>query len=1327
MLSALAWMKLPVGAQLLLEVSEDFATDDGDGRRAEQVKASRAAKLKRHSLQSEPIRAALNRFWLRQQQTPDLRHSLAFTARGGTMRERKYTFPGNRPGLDYWSDVAITGDTKPIREALIELFKGEPLGDWIASNPTDSDLRELLLQRVRWNLRASSTEDVDAQLLEAVREFCVARQLPVALAAACRRAIRDKVMETAQLSSVAERVLTSTQLSELIELEIERAMRLLRRTDVAPPAPSSLISAVVHPLPAAAAWLCRRTSTVERIVTETQGASLIWLHGANGVGKSTLSQLLTQRLGGNWGHLDLRALQTDRQASLAAWRELQQFCVGTQRPDGIVIDDLSQAALDELAPRLSYLLPTFVGGAPRIIVTSSREPSPARMLDFGISDRSVILSPYLSTTDIEEMLREPSGPPEEMVSAWAIMILAASGGGHPLLTSAKISSLRSRGWPEPAMVEDFIGTSDSVRATREEARLRLLRELNEFAPQQAPSANALLRRVASVFDRVDLSLAQKLGNAEPVIPGVGDALPVLRGTWIENLNDGYLRVSPLVSDVASDVPDHDQDRFRRLAAEHWLGVGRLDQRTLPLCFWNAFLGKHDYILALLCTKLGTLDAGVLRGATSLLTPLLALGSEGPIYPTNLVVSPSLRLLQFDIAKSTDDRGKADEIAGELLKEIDALPHEDLRVMLSSVSGTKVLLANEVSIRPSRLIEYARRLDDTAPQVERFGGPSIAETRRDVLSEYGSISPGRFLYAARLMQLRSSREFLDTIEALDAVEPEVRDHLLEPLDTALPDGLALFVAGGWANDQLADGDMHEAAENYRRADEISRHWGNSDISVEIACARSVIAEEGLRDVTSSLEIVDVATATFGARVSLVRQKSKVLNHAGRDQEALDQLLSVENEVGGRSPFDRALALRDGAVSAARIGRFEIATRLFGKARESALKAESHLALATGLLVDQAMSRWNGGDRAGGLADLSSAFEQLPNLDPTHSRQNQRVHQFARGVGGLFFHDVEDAASKRPIIAPGGASSLGLKDEPLLDIELKPLADNWRVLHLVERGLGIDLGIKDRLYGKAEGSLGIGIESLSRFIEYRRALSQGNLLATTEAGLQLARLLFVMAKSGGAIEKLDASAQHAASITEIFADPSASEGLRMIPVDVLMIAHLQGSRVEARQVKQLREALRSVLGYEAQIEAVLSAASSRLGPGDHSTQVVVAQIFRLSPEAIAEDPSTRWSRDVLALQHVAHSFARDILQPLLVENVLSGWGSVIQNQRFLLAAPMRNVTHIETALVDCRNEGLPGVAKILLAAMPAVNSDPPSSWLDALNRVANGDFAGGANRR
>src|SRR5262249_6629856 len=201
------------------------------------------------------------------------------------------------------------------------------------------------------------------------------------------------------------------------------------------------------------------------------------------------------------------------------------------------------------------------------------------------------------------------------------------------------------------------------------------------------------------------------------------------------------------------------------------------------------------------------------------------------------------------------------------------------------------------------------------------------------------------------------------------------------------------------------DLRPALGRFERMSEIAQHWARPDIQAELANARSVLLDEGLNDQPAALAVVDQAIRELGSTPALVRQKAKVLSHSGDNLAGARLLISVEDAVGIDSPIDRTLALRDGAVSAARAELFSDALRLFGKAHEVLVTEGQHPGLAVGMQVESALVYWHMNDRPRAILTLADALDAVESLDPAASRQNERAHQFARATISLFWHKLD----------------------------------------------------------------------------------------------------------------------------------------------------------------------------------------------------------------------------------------------------------------------------------------------------------------------------------
>jgi hypothetical protein len=705
----------------------------------------------------------------------------------------------------------------------------------------------------------------------------------------------------------------------------------------------------------------------------------------------------------------------------------------------------------------------------------------------------------------------------------------------------------------------------------------------------------------------------------------------------------------------------------------------------------------------------------------LLSPIIVFSLEAPIYPGHAIINANLRLLQFEVAEALENGAKAAAIAKQLISDIEAIEFAEVRPMMTSVASSKVLMATSAELTPRDIVDFALLLRRALAALKADGHGDLVDRSNKVVAELDpSSDQASFLFANAVSRIATSGQFLALVEALDPIAPEDRDLFLNASAVAF-DGLGVLVNSGWSRDQIEERDMQGALEAYQQAAKIAARWERTDIKIQLAAAISVLFDEGLKNEAAAIAAVDEALATFGPDQTLIRQKSKVLGHYGRDSEAADLLISVEDTVGGTSLFDRALALRDGATSAARARRFADAARLYAKAAAAVSEAGGRPALLAGLITDHAMASWDSGARAHALTTIARVFDLVASFDMGESRQAERAHQFARGVGGLFAYDVGVIpGAERPTIAYGGASALSTDDEPRYEIDLKPLADNWRILALTERASGFNLGIEARSRAVQTGPGVATIEFLYFLDDYTRALRGGDLDEIIAGGVRAVSALRVateLTTAGDGMVRVNGEALAAYSREELLAKSETKEALYRIPADVLIYARLRGAWSHAL-VDQVRDACGRAFGSDDRWMAPLFEVAAGRGTAGAQAPLPIwaAEAAAINEEAVHDDPALRFKRDLLVVLHTGASAARQLLEPLIVGALGRGWGFVLECQRFRLSAPGNHAPAIEAARSSMNSLGLHGAAALLLAADPAVRYGLNDHLIDALRKIA-----------
>lgn len=1311
------------GEELLLEKEEDFSIATAEGTTNVQVKNSQALRGPRPvSLQSSEVRASLDRFWsVSVGGARDRR--LVFLSRGGAARERDHSFPGDTPGLAYWGAASLEADTTPLRNALLGIMEGTELGRWLASEPNDDELRGKLLRRVQWQLASRSAEQLAEDLEMQVREIFHERRWPLTAARQAVKVLTDLAFDTAAKPAASDRRLNRMDLALALE-EVAGPAFLAGQGPV--PIPDEKVhSVLVTELDLGWPGMAGRASAIESTARQVGASPLVWIHGTNGVGKSTFAKLLARRSRGRWLTIDLRPVQKDRGGSLVAWRELVTSIARSGPLNGIVIDDFDDEAARGLRSRLVALCLISGSRGTRLVVTSHHEPPPGLLAECGIAPNSVVRAPYFSDEDIEELVTSSGPPDEDMVRAWVAMVRVSTGGGHPLLAAAKIASLRARGWPRDALVEDVLGNpSDALRISRDDARRSLMKDLAEVDQTRSLEAGQLLRRIGCIFDRVDDDLVRALAQAAPELPNASDALAILRGTWLEGLPGRDLRLSPLLTDMVADVPQDQARQWRRLAAEHWIKGRKLDARTLPLCFWNAFIGEHITLLVVLCNAIQTMPREDLRGAAALLSPFASFKTDQLLLQSNAAVAAQLRLLQFEVANAVEDKAAAGRIARRLFQEIAELHSlsTELATAMTVPAATTVLMSEFAGITIAERVQFTLLLRAASLAVglePGEGGPGAAELLPPKLR--GKVDSADVLFSTITRRIGGTGDALELMETLGGLDPTERNRFLDAA-SAIYEGNDVLIHSGWTRVQLDGGDMAAALADYRKIAEVVASWERPDVEMEVVCAQAVILDEGLGRLDDAILILDEAIEGYGPQVGLLRQKSKVLGHAGRYEDSAKLLLEIENEVGAESPFGRALALRDGATSAAKAGRFDDALRLWEKALAQRSQMPSRPAWFAAFLIERALVLWRAGRIAEALGEAANALDSVEALDPVETRQAERTHQYARALVNMFLTERFEELQAAQTFSFGDASVLEADDQPILSAALNPLPDFWRLLAAVEAQADLDLDLERRSKAKLIAPAVAAVELMLVEARYRNALNGGDFARAMRCGLALIYLQRAMGEVAADdgrpkrvaavnVEKIDA-----ASLGPDFVRSDAAYAIRLDMILNWRLVH--GNPLDA----DLRTLL-SDLNERVFCDGEDGATFVRIVFGEarpmphHPLAFVGAYAVSLTPKVLLENPGMRLYRDMVLVGHVARSSARGTLAPLLVAQMIEDWRFVIDQQTFLLQNPADKVPALRMKLARMADLSLSGAAAFILNVAPSVGFRFEHGWDVLLTRIAN----------
>jgi hypothetical protein len=149
---------------------------------------------------------------------------------------------------------------------------------------------------------------------------------------------------------------------------------------------------------------------------------------------------------------------------------------------------------------------------------------------------------------------------------------------------------------------------------------------------------------------------------------------------------------------------------------------------------------------------------------------------------------------------------------------------------------------------------------------------------------------------------------------------------------------------------------DAAERCKRMAILAQSWKYRALAIQCYVARAVMFDEYINDEAGGLAALDEAVAAVGEVPVTGRARARVFWRYDKHQESVKILRAIADVVGQDSPIDRAFALREAAISAAKTEDWVQAEAWFGEAEKAAAMAATNdmQTMAVGLEADRAVA-------------------------------------------------------------------------------------------------------------------------------------------------------------------------------------------------------------------------------------------------------------------------------------------------------------------------------------------------------------------------------------
>ncbi len=1326
--TALAWLDIDENSRLYLEVAEDYAIIAKQALRAVQVKdTERSGSV---TLNSESVRNAVAAFVDLVDRNPNTQVDLRFftTSEIGT-EQAIADRPAGAAGLEYWRKVATgadRADLSPLR-TILESDKFPESVRTFSKTRDDPALRRDLIGRIHWDCGkpdfSTLRQELESRLVVVGRDQF---NLPAPEARRLADPLVYRVLEKSIVKMSQERVLTRADLYDAIDAatrtsvpraSVEALTRLAsdltgsfggglgRGNPLSTAETGWLIDGTTLPAPQG---MIARVAVESAVTNALENSGVGVLVGSSGLGKSIVSRAVAVARADAFFIADFRnsddANETHRRLDMVFDR------IGGLPSSTLILEDLNHFDDTRVSLSLARVIEALRRRYREALITCYRQPSLNALAEVGLNQGCVVNCPYFSEEEARALVLNYGGDPD----IWGRLAYVAGAAGHPQLTHAFVIGIEARGWPVEE-IEDIVShglSSDDTDAARDAARRSLVSALPE-------ETRNLLYRLSLTIGRFNRSLALTIGEIPPSVSQTGECMDQLVGPWIEAVGRDVFRVSPLASSFGREtLPSNEQKRIRETIAVQMLGKGPINASDFDTIMMHAIAGKSPQSLAMLALSVLSADSRTLGMVAEHLSIFRVLRTDVPIYREDPSASVMLRLAQFKLAAAAGEGNDISDIAAALFNEISGLPEGEMRRVLEVMAVATVLCTMGVAnyldnwvallLRLKTMVETDELLQDLVANVEG----AVDAAGSNFFAALFSVG------SARLASVQRLEHVINELDKLDASE---RSLWLTPINRDSSD-YSGFINGPWATRRHSEAfDVAEAAMRYQRMAKKTRSWGIRPLTLQCLVAQAVMLDEYQNNREGALAVLEEAVATLGDDVILSRAIAKVYWRHDEHRTALEILRGIADQVGSDSPVERAFALREAAISAAKCDDWSQAEQWFLDAQSAAKLAQvddMHV-MAIGLGADSAVAALETEDAGRALTRLAEAVEALADVNPEASLRAAYCHRVIRHTvlwvqSHITRRDVQIGG--QPIGMEAGTCS---NPDPLPAIRELPLEHidvTWYRLAEAEAAADLDVGITATLDDRlAQGPIPVMEANLrtqmmqtdiarldaggfaAHFTKYVEStvylIKERVRLQTTFDPLTLER---------GQVPALDKNAPF-----DPVAERVAKEAILAYGIHSAMADHREA-------MTELENALDDQFTGPFPGKPVFGHWNEKSASLAEPDQTVVTIIKALLLNEHVE-PYGFWMAGLHFFEWINQSNFKPFLTPHLAAWQRAGWKRILNAEKFRLSSPWQTVPIIEevmTIAVDDRSF----IAKLILATSEAVGSPLGSTYRDFLQAIA-----------
>ena len=1322
--TALAWLDIDEHGKLFLEVAEDYAIVAKQALSAVQVKDTQ--KSGSITLNSQSVRNAVAAFVDLTERNPTIQVDLRFFTTSEIGIEQAIADrPAGMAGLEYWRRVAAGADPLPLRNILESDRFPEPVRDF--SKARDATvLRHDLIERIHWDCGkpdfSTLRQELESRLVVVGRDRF---NLPAPEARRLADFLVYRVLEKSIVKTPEERVLTRADLYS----EIDAATRTSvprASIDALTQLSSGLAGALGgglgtgNPLSVTeTGWLIDGTTLpvpqgiIARSDVESEVADAVdnfgvgVLVGGSGLGKSIVSRAVAVARLGAFSIVDFRNADADETC-----RRLNMVFahIGGLPPSALILEDLNHIDDTGVTLSLARVVEALRRRYRKTLIICYQQPSLRALTEIGLNRECVVDCPYFSEEEVHALVLNNGGDP----ARWGRLAYLAGACGHPQLTHAFVVGAAARGWSVQeieAVISRGLSSADT-EAVRNAAR----RSLAFALPEETRN---LLYRLSIATGRFDRSLALTIGEVSPAVSQAGECLDQLVGPWIESVSRDAFRVSPLASSFGPETlaPD-EQRRIHEAIAVQMLGKAKINASDFDTILLHALKGKSPQSLTKLALSVLSADFHIPEKYAEHLPLFRFYRTDVPLYPEDPSASGMLRLAQFKLAAAADEGSNISTIATALFNEVESIPEGGMRHLFETIAVGTVLNTMGVANYLDNWVALLLRLKS---MVETNNSLRSFVTNFEVTAKAAGTTLFGELFGLGSFGLASVEKLEHVINELDKLNASERTLLLTPIDSTLSD-YSGFINGPWAKQRHNEAfDAADATRRYQRIEEKTRSWGIRPLTLQCSVARAVMLDEYQNNKEGALTVLAEARASYGDDVILSRAIAKVYYRHDEHGTALEIVRSIADQVGVDDPIERAFALREAAVSAAKCDEWSQAEQWFLDAQSAAklVQVDDMRVIAVGLGADSAVAALETGDIGRALTRLTEAIEALADINPEATLQAAYCHRVIRHTvlwtqSRITGSDVQIGG--RPIAMEAGTCSNPAPLPAIRELPLGHIDVAWYMLAETESAAGLDVGITATLDARlAQGPIPmteVNLRTQTIQTDIARLDTDGFAAHFTKYVESMVYLSKEVARPRVPFDPVAPARGQIPKLAKNGPFDSTTEQTAKEAILAYGICSALADRPEA--MTELEAALEGQFSGPFPGKPVFDYWNEKSAFSAELDQTVVSIIKALLQNEYIE-PYAFWVAGLRFFEQINQSNFKPFLTPRLAAWQRAGWKRILTAERFRLSSPRQTVPLIEEVLAIPADDSS-FIARLLLASAEAVEAPLPPAYRASLKALA-----------